>query len=286
MARFGYLFLRMGEWNGLQILPDHYISELGTAVPELDGLPVNLPGNYFSATDHYGYLWWNNADGTMPNVPTDAYWGWGLGDRLIVVIPSLDIVIARAGGAWQPGGGWKSDYSYVEPFLEPIVLSTLGETYNITTGSPTTMLDVLANDMSVGFGGETLTIINVGPTSNGGVVTNLSTSLEYTPEVGFIGIDSFEYTVQSSSGTTFTVTVTVNVHAVIADGDVNGDGVVDIRDILRGYRIILGLETPDSAEIQRGDVAPLIDGVPASNGVFDLGDLVVIQGKVIGSLTF
>ena len=34
----------------------------------------------------------------MANVPEDAYWAWGLGEELIVVIPSLDLVIVRNGG--------------------------------------------------------------------------------------------------------------------------------------------------------------------------------------------
>jgi hypothetical protein len=284
LARFGYLFLRQGEWDGQQLLPDYYINELRTAAPSLAGLPVNLPAKYFSATDHYGYLWWNNADGTMPNVPKDAYWGWGLGDSLIVVIPSLDMVVARAGDGWRVG--WDSDYTVIEPFLEPIVLATLGEKFNITAGTTGAVLDVLANDMNVGFDGETLSIINVGPTSNGGVVTNLSTSLTYTPPAGFVGTETFDYTVQSSSGTTFTVTVTIDVQAILADGDLTGDGLVDVRDVLRGYKIVLGLVTPDAAEIQRGDVAPLVNGLPASDGVITLGDIVVIQRKVLGNVSF
>jgi CubicO group peptidase (beta-lactamase class C family) len=284
MTRFGYLFLRQGEWDGQQLLPDYYINELRTAAPSLMGLPVNLPAKYFSATDHYGYLWWNNADGTMPNVPKDAYWAWGLNDSLIVVIPSLEIVAARAGDGWRTG--WDGDYSVIEPFLEPIVLATLGEKYNITAGTTGAVLDVLSNDMNIGFDGETLTIINVGLTSNGGVVTNLSTTLTYTPPAGFIGTEIFDYTVQSSSGTTFTVTVTINVQAILADGDLTGDGVVDVRDLLRGYRIVIGLVTPDAAEIQRGDVAPLVNGQPASDGVITLGDIIVIQRKVLGNITF
>ena len=35
---------------------------------------------------------WNTAD-----VPVDTFWSWGAGDSLIIVIPSLDLVIARAG---------------------------------------------------------------------------------------------------------------------------------------------------------------------------------------------
>ena len=37
MARFGYMFLRQGEWNGQQLLPDYYINELRTAAPSLAG---------------------------------------------------------------------------------------------------------------------------------------------------------------------------------------------------------------------------------------------------------
>jgi hypothetical protein len=64
-------------------------------------------------------------------VPRDAYWGWGQGDSLIVVIPSLDIVIARAGDigpfvADQRVWGetdWNGDYAVLAPFLNPIVQS-------------------------------------------------------------------------------------------------------------------------------------------------------------------
>ena len=52
---------------------------------------------FAGASRHYGLLWWNNGDGAIENVPTDAFWAWGLYDSLIVVIPSLDIVVARAG---------------------------------------------------------------------------------------------------------------------------------------------------------------------------------------------
>lgn len=286
MARFGYLFLRQGEWDGQQLLPDYYITELSTAAPSLAGLPVINPGKYFSATNHYGYFWWNNADGTMPNVPKDAYWAWGLNESLIVVIPSLDIVVVRAGSGWRTG--WDGDYSVIEPFLEPIALATLGETYGVIAESTGAVLDVLINDMNIGFEGETLTIISVGPTSNGGVVTNLTTALDYTPAAGFIGVETFDYTVQSGSGLTYTVTVTINVQAIviIADGDLTGDGLVDVRDVLRGYKIVFGLATPDAAELQRGDVAPLVNDQPASDGMFNLGDLVVIQRKVLGDILF
>ncbi len=73
---------------------------------------------------------------------------------------------------------------------------------------------------------------------------------------------------------------------LVGDGDINGDGDVDIADILLGQEILLGIVSPTSAQLQRGDVAPLVAGVPAPDGVFDIGDLLVIQQKVSQQITF
>jgi hypothetical protein len=54
----------------------------------------------------------------MKNVPRDAYWSWGLYDSLIVVIPSLDIIAARAGKSLNKAGN--SHYDPIEPFIGPI----------------------------------------------------------------------------------------------------------------------------------------------------------------------
>ena len=70
-----------------------------------------------------------------------------------------------------------------------------------------------------------------------------------------------------------------------ADGDLTGDGVVDLADVLLGHRIVTGLHVPGAGELQRGDVAPLVNGVPASDGVFSIGDLLLIIRIVQGDLT-
>jgi hypothetical protein len=121
MARIGYLYLRGGRWDGRQIIPETFVAATGTAVPPLCGLPEIDPERYGNASDHYGLLWWNNADGTLEGVPRDAFWSWGLYDSLIVVIPSLDIVVARAGKSWKRK--WDGHYDVLKPFLEPIVAS-------------------------------------------------------------------------------------------------------------------------------------------------------------------
>jgi CubicO group peptidase (beta-lactamase class C family) len=119
MARIGYLYLRDGLWDGTRILPQSFIAEVRQPVISAVGLPVSDPVNFPHASEHYGLLWWDNADGTLANVPLDTYWSWGLGDSLIVVIPSLDIVVARAGDSgWR--SKWNADYTVLAPFIEPI----------------------------------------------------------------------------------------------------------------------------------------------------------------------
>jgi CubicO group peptidase (beta-lactamase class C family) len=120
MARFGLLWLRGGEWNGTQVLPREHVDQVRTAVPGVPALPVCKPEEYGRAACHYGLLWWNNADETIKGLPLDTYWAWGLYDSLIVVMPTLDLVVARAGQSWKRTPG-ADHYDVLKPFLLPIV---------------------------------------------------------------------------------------------------------------------------------------------------------------------
>jgi CubicO group peptidase (beta-lactamase class C family) len=129
MGRIAYLYLRNGSWDGQQLVPASYVAAAGgPPSPLVSGLPVADPVNYPNASKHYGVLWWTNADGTLPNVPTDAYWGWGLYDSVILVIPSLGIVAARAGpinGGFNAATTWDAVYSRIAPFITPIAQSVI-----------------------------------------------------------------------------------------------------------------------------------------------------------------
>ena len=121
MARIGYLYLREGRWNDIEVLPLAFIHAIREPDPALAKLPSHTLTPHGNATAHYSMLWWNNADGTIAGLPRDAHWSWGLYDSLIVVIPSLDMVIARAG----PAKSWRrakeaEHYEVLRPFLEPI----------------------------------------------------------------------------------------------------------------------------------------------------------------------
>jgi CubicO group peptidase (beta-lactamase class C family) len=138
MARVGLLFLREGKWNGQQILSPEFVTQVHTPPPQNAGLaqpPAEAP-RYPNAPSDYGVLWWTNTSRQMANVPADTYWAWGLGESLIVVIPSLDLVIARNGGqapeteangvrVWNDATtDWDGQVSVLEPFLNPIVAGT------------------------------------------------------------------------------------------------------------------------------------------------------------------
>jgi len=118
MAKFGLLYLREGRWNDRQIIPSDFVRLVRAPVKEVVGLPEH-DDTHGNASDHYGLLWWNNGDGTLTDVPRDAFWTWGLYDSLIVVIPSLDLVVARAGKSWPRKKG-AAHYDVLKPFLEPI----------------------------------------------------------------------------------------------------------------------------------------------------------------------
>jgi len=127
MAKIGYLYLRRGKWRGRQIIPENFVNLATNRAEGIDKLPVK-DGLLWSAgsSRHYGLMWWNNNDGAIKGVPTDAFWSWGLKESFIIVVPSLDIVAVRAGGYWAPRNDPNRKDAYnniLKPFLLPICQS-------------------------------------------------------------------------------------------------------------------------------------------------------------------
>ena len=88
MARFGYLWLRGGQWNGRAILPASYVK---------DALRPSANG------PDYGYLWWLNTKGkNLPGLPANAYAALGAGSNTIVVSPDHDLVVVWRWHAGNP----------------------------------------------------------------------------------------------------------------------------------------------------------------------------------------
>ncbi|MGZ8290215.1 MAG: serine hydrolase domain-containing protein [Telluria sp.] len=79
MARFGYLWLRGGQWGGKQIVQPAYVKAALT--PSEHG-------------PDYGYLWWLNTKGkNLPGLPANAFAALGAGSNTITVSPDHDLVV-------------------------------------------------------------------------------------------------------------------------------------------------------------------------------------------------
>jgi len=74
MAKFGYLYLNNGTWNGKQIVPAEWVAKS----TETHFLPWQNRG--------YGYQWW-----TLPT--TKVYDASGLYGQRIFVVPDHDMVV-------------------------------------------------------------------------------------------------------------------------------------------------------------------------------------------------
>jgi VCBS repeat-containing protein len=101
------------------------------------------------------------------------------------------------------------------------------DAFTVQTGSSGNVLDVLANDATIPKQGRTLTIVSIGTgteaPNQGGTVTINDTNdrLIYTPAPGFIGEETFSYTMTDSRQTdTARVAVKVSAGDLAANQDV------------------------------------------------------------------
>src|SRR5262245_28587950 len=98
LARFGYLYLHDGVWDGRRILPSSWIAETLTPRP--------TSGATQASGVRYGYQWWLLPYGS---------WGarapvcWGYGGQFLFVVPEQDLVAVI--------NGWNI---YDKPELDPV----------------------------------------------------------------------------------------------------------------------------------------------------------------------
>ncbi|MEZ2414259.1 serine hydrolase domain-containing protein [Muriicola sp. E247] len=87
-AKFGQLYLQMGEWNGEQLFHPEWVAYITTPTVESDGV--------------YGAHFWLNAGGKFPDVPRDMFSANGYQGQHVFIIPSRDLVVVRTGLAEAP----------------------------------------------------------------------------------------------------------------------------------------------------------------------------------------
>lgn len=185
-----------------------------------------------------------------------------------------------AGNVGQSGN---STVSVVRDVVAPIVAVTAPA--NNATVSGTVAVAASASDNT----GVTKVEFFIDGTMSAAVNTNPYTYNWYTTAAsnGSHTLSAKAYDASGNISSSSTVTVIVNNVSTQTQttilGDVNGDGVVDIADALLALQIAVGNIQPTTQELQRGDMAPLINGVSVSNGVIDIGDVVLILSKVVAN---
>ena len=85
MAKFGYLYLNNGTWNGAQLIPTSWIVESTT--------PYKSVGFDQGHGSGYGYKWWTYNW-------LNAYTARGSYEQVIVVIPDLNMVVVATGNEY------------------------------------------------------------------------------------------------------------------------------------------------------------------------------------------
>ena len=82
LAKYGYLYLQNGMWDGKQLIPEKWVKE--STAKQVD-TPDGLAGRY-----GYGYQWWQNKFG--------GYSARGFGGQYLFVIPEYNMVVVFASG--------------------------------------------------------------------------------------------------------------------------------------------------------------------------------------------
>ena len=105
-AKFGYLYLRDGMWDGTRLLPEGWVDFARTKTPATN---ANI----------YGAGWWITAYGeplthaqnaTTP--PWDAFHAGGHEGQTVWIVPSRDLVIVRLGLMPNAGKNWPALYEW------------------------------------------------------------------------------------------------------------------------------------------------------------------------------
>jgi CubicO group peptidase (beta-lactamase class C family) len=101
-ARYGYLFLRRGEWAGKSVVPEQWVRQALT--------PCGLMPTY-------GYLWWLNTDGKLYSSASAAsFFAQGSGGNVIWIDPANDLVVVAR---WLRPDRFNEFFAAVSAAIQP-----------------------------------------------------------------------------------------------------------------------------------------------------------------------
>jgi CubicO group peptidase (beta-lactamase class C family) len=106
MAKFGYLFLNGGMWNGERIISQEWV-DLSTQ----KHIDPNEFTTEFTWADGYGYQWWIWED--VYGVDYPAYFAAGWGGQYIIISPEMNTIVVSTAGNY---------YTHTEVPIEEILV--------------------------------------------------------------------------------------------------------------------------------------------------------------------
>lgn len=120
-ARIARLMLHKGSWEGRQLIaPDGVEATVSDA-----GTPM-----------HGGIGWWTNSEGHLGKAPEDAFCGLGAGDRVVLVVPSLNLIMVRNGGSLDPTLGFDAGSATLRQVLFNPLMDSILDAPEVTQKPP------------------------------------------------------------------------------------------------------------------------------------------------------
>jgi CubicO group peptidase (beta-lactamase class C family) len=104
MAKFGYLYLKDGGWEGQQIVPAEWVKTSTTQQIKSDDAALD-----------YGYQWWVYSDGSFA--------AHGLGGQYIFVRPRQDLIVVFT--SWLTGSDTEQPPALMDSFIVPAARSSV-----------------------------------------------------------------------------------------------------------------------------------------------------------------
>jgi len=119
-ARFGRLFLRHGDWQGVQVMPADWVVESTTEDTSLDYRNYYpAQGSFADGEGYYKYMWW----GRRREGAASDFYAAGNHGQYIYISPSRKLIIVRNGeGYGRDGTNWSAAfYQYASslPAIQP-----------------------------------------------------------------------------------------------------------------------------------------------------------------------
>jgi hypothetical protein len=149
-----------------------------------------------------------SSDQTAPPILTAIGFGNLIAGKIVVsglAVPPTHVTVESSAGG--------TDTAQVVVFAGPQALDDIG----LTTASNPVVIDVLSNDRGITSPINPTTVaIIVGPANGSTLVDPATGAVTYSPNLGFVGDDSFTYTVQDNLGFVSNI-ATVDVRVIGAE---------------------------------------------------------------------